>query len=143
MASCDDVCGSDPLILEEMAACLEPDGQVEVCEFRRVLRLTGADKSKRVELALRTEDDRIVVAIEFSKVRSEGEHRNVAKYLASAKARAVSKLSKATLTNVEGIIGQSRLTVRAQWPLADRVSRKDIGDVCQMLADARNAMTLG
>ncbi|MEW6079733.1 MAG: SIR2 family protein [Thermodesulfobacteriota bacterium] len=143
MTFSDQVSSSNPLVLEEMAVCLESDGSIDSHDFGREVHVHGIDPSKRIKLKLHNEGDTIVVHIELTKIRSEWDHRNVAKYLPTAKTKALSKLNVATLKNVDGTIGLSLLTVTAQWPLKTQVSRKEIEDVCARLLDARNAMDLG
>jgi len=132
-----------PLLLDEIAAMIEPDVMPEKFYLERHLRVKGIDQSKQIDLSLESEGEKIVVAIELRKVRSEGEQRNVAKYLDAAKDKAVAKLRGAPFVSVRGEIGLSRLNVYAHWPLKESVSRKEIEEVYNRISDARSCMTLG
>ena len=126
-----------------MAACLEPNGTVEPRDFGRELHVQGIDASKKIKLKLENEGDTIIVHVELTKVRSEGEQRNVAKYLQNAKLKAMAKLNVATFKSVQGYIGQSRLAIVALWALKAHGSKKDIEEACARISDARSSMVLG
>jgi serine/threonine protein kinase len=139
----DKVTASNPLVLEEMAAIIEPDGTVETREFGRILSVQGIDPSKRIELRIENEDENIIVNIDISKVRSEGEQRNVAKYLENAKSKALSKLNFAIFKDVRGVIGQSCLNIIASIPMKEYVSGKEIQEICNRIIESRMAMNIG
>lgn len=142
MALSDNIAAVNPLILQEMAAIIEPLGKIEMEDFDRSVKIICGDPSKVIMLIMKNERDKIIVGIKISKVRSEADHRNIEKYLDAAKNKSLSKLNVAIFKNLNGLIGQSRLDISADWPLKNEVSRVEIEDVCNKIIEARNAMTL-
>lgn len=143
MIMADTIGSTNPLLLEELAALLLPESTPERFDFGRHLRISGPDPTKLTELTLIGDGDRISIAIEMSKSRGAEDNRNVAKYLEGAKERALSRLRKHPLQDVQGIIGRSQLTLTARWPLTKMVNRSTIDDVSRIMIDARSHMDLG
>lgn len=142
MSLTDKIAAVNPLILQEMAAILEPIGKVEKEDFDRTVKITCGDPSKTIELRLRNERDNMIVRVKMSIVRSAADSRSIEKYLESAKNKSLSKLKGASFKNLDGTIGQSRLDISVDWPLKTEVSRVEIEDACNKIAEARNAMAL-
>jgi len=137
------VAASNPLILEEIAARLDPEGYVDIRDFGRHLLIRGLDHSKQIELKLESEDDSVVLVLKLSKVQSESDFRNIIKYLRTSKDKAVSKLKKGPFKEVHGDIDQGRLDVYAHCPLKAVVSEDEIERIYDILFEVRCAMTLG
>ena len=142
MALNDQIIPNNRLILVEIATRVFPEGKLESLDFGRHLIARGLDPSKQIDLKLVSHDGNIVVIIELSKVRGEGDHRNVGKYLEKAKARAIGKLSGGIFDHIKGDIGLSSLSVYAHWPLKKFVSRGEIIEVSNELTDALVYMQL-
>lgn len=142
MALSDKIAAVNPLILQEMAAIIEPLGVIEMDDFDRSVKVICGDPSKVIMLIMKNERDNIIVRIKITKVRSEADHRNIEKYLESAKNKSLSKFNVGSFKNLIGLIGQCRLDISADWPLKNEVSRVEIEDACNKIIEARNAMTL-
>lgn len=132
----------NPILLREMATTLEPYGKTEILDFGRLVKVTCQDPSKRISLKLTNDRDKIYIAIELSKVRTEGEQRNIAKYLENAKNKAISKINCLPFESVRGDIGRSMLTISVNWPLNEKVSLEEIKQVCKKIVEARYEMQL-
>ncbi len=142
MALNDQIISNSQLILMEIAARVFPEAAPESSDFGRHLIAKGIDQSKEIDLKLESQEGNVVVFIELNKIRAEGEHRNVAKYLAKANDRAVAKLNVGIFNHVAGKIGQSRHSVYAHWPLKMMVARSDIIEVSNRITDALICMQL-
>lgn len=143
MTGNDTIDDTNPLILQEIGSRVEPEGRFEIADFGRQIRVSGGDESKQISLKLESENNKVIVNVEISKVRSEAEHRHVVKYLDKAKNKAVSSLNVSPFTAVKGEIGRSRLDLYAKWPLNQTVSISDIEKVSNIIGDSRYAMELG
>lgn len=142
MTLTNEISNTNPLILQEMAVILEREGQIKTNDFGRKVIIDCLDPSKQISLGLDNDGDKIIIKIKISKVRSEGEQRNVAKYLESAKNKALANLKSNPFQKAKGIIGQSRLDIFAEWILYPKIRKSDIENVCKRISEARLNMEL-
>jgi hypothetical protein len=143
MVSLNELDADHPVLLLEIASGVDPvESEFEVHEFGRHIVATSHDRSKKIELRLSNDKERLCVDVVLSKVRSEHDHRNVMKYLPAAKDKVVSKLKSAGLKDVYGEIGLGRLDIHARAPLRSSVSISQIQALAKALVGARIEMEL-
>lgn len=137
MAMKDQITSSDPLLLREIAATVDPDAYVELEDFGRSLRFSGMDSSKQISLSLKNAGNGWHVQFKISKVASAGDNRNVSRYLESARDRGVSKLNFGEIKNLKGVISLGAVEITGEWKLKNLVDRADIVSFCTRISDAR------
>jgi hypothetical protein len=142
MITSDGIAADHPLALHEVAAQIDPDGKFEIKEFGRWVKVQSIDKSKEVDLSLRDDGGNIFISVVISKVRSEHEQRNIAKYLENAKNKATAKMKGFGFQKIKGEIGLSRLDIYAQWFPKPEISLTEIERLANVILEARAAMEL-
>lgn len=137
MASSESVPSKHPLILLEIACRVESGGKLSIRDFDRQVLIVGPDTSKEIAVSLGEINNKTAIHIRLSKVRSEFEERNVAKYLQSSADKSISQLRAFPFDETHYDIGQSRIDLIAEWCPPKEVSLKDITKLSNALANAR------
>ena len=129
-----------PILLLEVACRLDPDGQFKVSDFGRTILINSVGSSKQTILRLQNRGDKLEIEISLGKSREIHDHRNISKYMALAKERVSSRLSKGGFKYVRSSTGRDDLQVSGVWQLDSETTRQDIERFVEVVFDARSLL---
>lgn len=142
MVLSDEIVNTHPLLLRELASCID-ENDLEILEYGRVVfvKTNSLGKSVRLELKQRNKD--VLIEVEIKKLRKGDENRNnTAKYLENAKNKALSVVKNDLFYYKGGEVGISEVTVKLACKLPNIVHHLMISQMAENIREIRTKMEL-
>lgn len=143
MVLSDEIVNTHPLLLRELASCIDEHADLEILEYGRVVLLKTNTLGKSVHLELKQGKTDVLVQVELKKLRRGDENRNnTSKYLENAKNKALSVVNSQLFYYREGEIGLSEVTIKLIAKLASSVEHVTIFEMAENIKEVRAKMEL-
>lgn len=143
MVLSNEIVNTHPLLLRELASCIDNDGDLEILEYGRVIIVKTNALGKSVRFELNQRNKVVLVQVEIKKLRKGDENRNnTGKYLENAKNKALSAIKSHLFSNCEGEVGLSEVTVKFESELPNMINHALIIEMAENIKEVRARMEL-
>ena len=138
-----EISNTHPLLLQELACQISERDKFVVSEFGRYIIIETRELGKSVFLSLEQNNKGVIVHVKIKKLRIGDENRvNTAKYLESAKNKALSVVEHKIFYNYKGEIGTSEVSVDLQAKLPQYVKYELLREMAENIKEVRARLEL-